>query len=107
MRRRWRYAQRGPVQILAAAAGLGVAAIILLGLAWYFRSAIRHSPFAAFGLALSVGYVVLRVVSFHHIDQLLSFRLGGPKLLHYVELAAIMLIAVDALRLYRKTKASR
>ena len=48
------------------------------------------------GLVVLLVFVVIRAASFHHVDQLINFRLGGVRMNWVLELGAISLVAVGA-----------
>jgi hypothetical protein len=76
-----------------------VIAAAALGLHWAWRR-IRHRiaelwfPLAGFALLLS--FVVIRAASFHHVDQLLHFKMAGLKVNWILELGGIALVALGA-----------
>jgi hypothetical protein len=78
----------------------GVAASCLVSLGsslWLARRSLRHRWLALIGMALVMGFVVIRAASFHHVDVLLASRLGGLKWNWILELGGIFLVAVGAL----------
>jgi hypothetical protein len=50
------------------------------------------------GFVLLVVFVIVRAASFHHIDQLINFRLAGVRMNWVLELGALGLVAVGAIR---------
>lgn len=69
------------------------------GLHWSWRK-IRHRAahlwFPLSGFALLLSFVVIRAASFHHVDQLLRFKMAGLKLNWILELGGIALVALGA-----------
>lgn len=43
-----------------------------LALAWFLRSSLRRNALAVLGFAFVLGFVVIRSVGFHDVDQLIS-----------------------------------
>jgi cation transport ATPase len=58
----------------------------------------RHSELRlpVVGFVLLLAFVVIRAASFHHVDQLINFRLGGLKMNWLLEIGAIALVAYGA-----------
>ncbi len=65
----------------------------------------RHFVLAA-GLAFLLTFIVVRAVSFHHVDALLKSRVGGMKMNWILEITGIALVWVAALLDCRKPKRS-
>jgi hypothetical protein len=81
-----------------------IAAVFLLcggalaALLWASRRSIRRRWPAIVGILFILGFVVIRASSFHHVDVLLSARLGGLKWNWIFELGGIAILAAAALR---------
>ncbi|PSB02053.1 hypothetical protein C7B64_15150 [Merismopedia glauca CCAP 1448/3] len=56
---------------------------------------------AIVGLGLLGSFIVIRAVSFHHIDVLLGFVVGGVKLNAFLELGGISCITISTLKYLR------
>ena len=48
------------------------------------------------GFVVLLVFVVIRAASFHHVDQLINFRMGGVRMNWVLELGAISLVAMGA-----------
>ena len=95
------YEARRPVQrefiiLLLALTMLGGAA-----LTWVMRNALRRIWPALIGLVLVAGYVLVRAVSFHHMDALINTRLLDVRLNWAFELSGLALILWGARRMLR------
>jgi len=66
---------------------------------WIMNRLVRKYPdlrLALVGFVALLGFVVVRAASFHHIDQLINFRLAGVKMNWVLELGAIALVSLGA-----------
>jgi len=81
------------VLVVLVASAVGTA---LLG--WRFRSFWLRYPLLAGGLVLLLTFIVVRAISFHHVDLFLRFRVGGVKMNWFLELSGIAMIALAAMR---------
>jgi hypothetical protein len=88
-------------RIVQACFILLVSGAAAFGLRWAWRR-IRHRAahlwFPLAGFALLLSFIVIRAASFHHVDQLLRFRMAGLKLNWILELGGIALVALGARR---------
>ena len=67
-------------------------------LAWRFRSFwIRHFLLAA-GLAFLLTFIVVRAISFHHVDMMLKSNFAGVRVNWFLELTGIGLIWAAAVK---------
>lgn len=106
------YRQRREVQFqfIMALGLMAIAVFIGLGRLWYVNRQRRPSSRLALGLAvLGLGFlvcfIVVRAASFHHVDHLLRWQLGGLTMNGLLELLGIGLIATGAiLRLLNSQK---
>jgi hypothetical protein len=106
------YRQRREVQFqfIMALGLMAIAVFIGLGRLWYVNRQRRPSSRLALGLAvLGLGFLVcfilVRAASFHHVDHLLRWQLGGLTMNGFLELLGIGLIATGAiLRLLNSQK---
>lgn len=76
------------------AAGLAIGAL----LAWIARRLPRTTQVAAVGLVLLVVFVVIRGISFHHVDALLRSDIEGMRFNWVLELTPLIVISVSAWR---------
>ena len=90
------YEQRRIVQACFIAvmgvAGLVVAAIGL----WWTRQLSRASRLAFVGAVFLGAFIVIRAASFHHVDQMLGFRLAGLRLNVMLEIGGTLCVALAA-----------
>lgn len=84
------------------AASFLTVAIVVLRFRVFWR---RHIVLGA-GLAFLLTFIVVRAVSFHHVDALLRTRVAGMRMNWILELSGIGLVSVAALLDYRKPKRS-
>ncbi len=54
------------------------------------------------GIFFLLTFIVVRAISFHHVDQFLRFRLAGAKMNWVLELSGIFLVGMAAVREIRK-----
>ena len=54
------------------------------------------------GLVVLLAFVVVRAASFHHVDQLINFRMAGIRMNWVLELGAIALVAIGAAQARRR-----
>jgi hypothetical protein len=96
------YDQRRAVQA-DFIAGLGLATVaILVALAWLTRRAGIGVRIALIGVAVLGAFVMLRAISFHHVDAVLATRFAGTKLHLLVELGGIAVVGLGALIALRR-----
>lgn len=96
------YAERRIVQEIFI---VGVLVTVLIGLvigAIALRNRLRRNGLALVGLAILSGFVVIRAVSFHHVDQLIGMRQFGISTNFILENAGLVLIAINALTILRR-----
>lgn len=91
------YAQRRTFQkwfVLGVLAG----SLMTTGLLWWrFRSFWRRHFLLASGLAFLVTFIVVRAISFHHVDLILKMTVSGVRMNWFLELGGIALIWIAAL----------
>jgi hypothetical protein len=85
------------VMCLVGLAGLGIAF-------WLTRRAFPGSRLALLGMLFLGCFVLIRAASFHHVDQLIAFRLAGLKMNWILELGSILIVAVAATRSVRDSQ---
>ena len=90
--------QRGAIKALA----LG-ALLLALGTAWLLRASLRRNILAVLGLALVLGFVVIRAVGFHDVDKLISTEVMSIRVNWILELSGLVLILLSALPRLRRT----
>jgi MFS family permease len=90
------YAYRRTVQawFVAALATVSLAALVAAG--WALRREWRRRRLALIGLAILVGFVLVRAASFHHLGAALDWELEGPAFQTVPELLGIACIAISA-----------
>lgn len=90
------YAQRRIVQFWFAFFASG-GAVLTLCVCWSRLRQFRQEQWLLFAaIVVLTVFIIARLVSFHHVDQLLGIRIGKAKLAHALELAAIVLFLVAA-----------
>jgi hypothetical protein len=91
------YGQRRIVQAgFILVAGL----LALIGLIWCamkFKPVMHNCWLALVGLAFLMGFVMIRAMSFHHMDALIDTRISGLRLNGILELGGILAITANAL----------
>ncbi len=91
----WYDARRGVqaafILALAAAAGLGGAAVL-----WLMRHSLRRLWLVLTGLGLLVLFVLMRASSFHHMDVFIDTTLMGLRMNWIIEMGALGLIIAGA-----------
>jgi hypothetical protein len=65
---------------------------------WRFRDFIKGHKLLAFGLLFTLTFIVVRAISFHHVDVFFKTKVAGLKMNWILELGGIAMIAVAALR---------
>lgn len=74
-----------------------VALLLALGTAWLLRASLRRNILAVLGLAMVLGFVVIRAVGFHDVDKLISTELMSIRINWILELSGLVLILLSAL----------
>jgi hypothetical protein len=78
--------------------GLALAAVTLaVFTAWFLRHSLRRNGLAVLGFAFLLGFVVIRAVGFHDVDQLIATRLHSVRLNWVFELSGLVLILSNVL----------
>jgi hypothetical protein len=90
------YEQRRKFQRLFVFAVLGLAAAGAGWVAWHYRAFCAGNRVLVAGLFFLLTFIVVRAISFHHVDKFLGTRLAGIKVNWMLELTGIGLIAVAA-----------
>lgn len=92
------YEDRRKVQkgfVLAVLAGAGLFGCWFV---WRFRDFLVGNKLLAAGLFLLLTFIVVRAISFHHVDVFLKASIAGIKMNWLLELGGISLVAVAAFR---------
>lgn len=84
--------QRGFIRTLALAAVL-----LAFSVAWFLRASLRRNILAVLGFAFVLGFVVIRAVGFHDVDELISAEVMTVRVNWLLELSGLMLILLAAL----------
>jgi hypothetical protein len=89
--------------VLAVLAGAG-----LLGgwFVWRFRDFLARRKLLAAGLFLLLTFIVVRAISFHHVDVFLKRGVAGVRMNWLLELGGISLVIVAAWREWTATRAA-
>lgn len=95
------YGDRRAVQAEFIAGLLALVVVCLLAGLWLQRRHLRRNGLAMIGLAILAGFVMIRAVGFHHIDQMLGIRTFGLSANYLLENAGLLLIAINAVTLLR------
>ena len=83
---------------------LGVSSVLSLVMAVRYRDFWRKHFLLAVGLAFLITFIVVRAVSFHHVEVFLSGKIGGVKMNWFLELTGIALIWLAAFMDYGSPK---
>jgi hypothetical protein len=65
---------------------------------WRYHEFLQRHRLLAVGVLLLATYILLRAISFHHLDTFLALDLGGLKLGWVLELGGIFLVIAAAVR---------
>ena len=91
------YSKRRGVQkwfVIGVIAGAGV---FSCWFAWRFRNFLKGHKLLAVGLLFLLTFIVVRAISFHHVDVFLKTSFAGLKMNWILELTGIILIAAAAI----------
>lgn len=91
------YAERRQAQALFIAGLLAVCLALAATVAFMLRNTLRRQAPALAGAALLMSFVMARAVGFHHVDALISTRVGGWRVNWLLEIGGIALVAAGAL----------
>ncbi len=86
------YEKRRAVQKIFVLAVLGSSAVLAAFMAWRFRSFWKRHFLLAAGLAFLLTFIVVRAISFHHVDLFLKTEVSGVRMNWFLELGGIALI---------------
>jgi hypothetical protein len=104
LRQGW-YEDRRAYQALFIAFVLLAGMAVMAGLVRLTRGNFRQLRLALLGLAFLGCFIVVRAASFHNVDQMLGFRIGGAKVNWILELGGTAAVALSALRNLRRPAA--
>ncbi|MER5173851.1 isopropylmalate isomerase [Thioclava kandeliae] len=96
------YNQRRTIQVEAIYGIIAAAVALGLALGIYFRRIWSQIWLALLGLAVLIGFIAIRALSFHHMDQLITSHIAGLRLNGVFELTGIGLIGLNALWVIRR-----
>jgi hypothetical protein len=98
------YAVRREVQLDFVLA-LAAASVAAGGLAlWLLRGTLRRTGLALAGLVWVGGFVLVRAVGFHHVDELIGLRVAEMRLNWALELGGIALFTMGAVAARRAAR---
>lgn len=84
---------------------LGAAtAACLVAAAFTLRGTLRYTALPLLGVVFVMGFVLVRAVSLHHVDRLLSFTVATERLRWLLELPGPLIVAVSALWLLARSR---
>jgi hypothetical protein len=92
------YEERKLVQLAFIGAFALSAVLFVAVLAWLLRPIVRSNRIAFLGLCLTLAFVLVRAVGFHHMDALIGVRLLGLRMNWILELSGIALVGTGAVR---------
>ena len=91
------YRERRAVQLFLIMGGLVIVSAFLLSFVLYFRRILTTSYLACLGVTCSLIFVVLRAVSFHHVDQFFKIQFYDVKIHAIIETVGIILVLVNGM----------
>jgi hypothetical protein len=92
------YRERRNVQIFFVMAVVAVAFSAFMLVLWKLRMSFREYFFPLLGLIFLLSFIIIRAVSFHHVDRFIRLRITGVKLSYFLELGGIGIILIASLR---------
>ena len=69
-----------------------------------FRDFWKKSPLLGAGLAFLLTFIVVRAISFHHVDVFLKHAVAGVRMNWFLELTGIAMVSLAALLDYRNAR---
>lgn len=99
------YEERGVFQRLFVFGALGLSGVFAFWFTWRYRSFWRSHTLLVSGLFLLLTFIVVRAISFHHVDEFIKVRVAGVRMNWLLELSGILLVmlaAVSELRAERR-----
>ncbi len=101
------YAERRGVQLRFIALVVAVGLVVTIVAFWLMRRHLGQVWLALVGLAALLTFVAIRAAGFHHIDRLIGHEVMGVRMNWILELGGIVLIALNALALLRRSRHGR
>lgn len=92
------YEQRRAVQELFVLGVIFSSAGLSGWIIWRYRTFCRQHKLLFAGLSLLLTFIVVRAISFHHVEEMLDSRVLGLKMNWALELSAIFLVGLAARR---------
>jgi len=86
------YERRRAIQKIFVLVVMGSSALLTVSMAWKFRSFWKRHFLLAAGLAFLLTFIVVRAISFHHVDLFLKSEVSGVRMNWFLELGGIALI---------------
>jgi hypothetical protein len=96
------YAERRGVQKAFILLVVGGAAAFGAWFMWRFQEFWRHHKLLLAGLLFLLTFIVVRAISFHHVDEFLGSELVGVRMNWALELTGIGLVCLAAIREWRR-----
>ena len=101
------YGERRQYQKWFVLGALSLSAAFAVWFTWRYRCFWRSHTLLVAGLFLLLTFIVVRAISFHHVDQFLGARLGGVRMDWVLELTGILLVGLAAKRELWKAQQGR
>jgi hypothetical protein len=95
------YEDRREFQKWFVIGALGLSGVTALFTIVVFHKFWRYHFLLACGLAFMLTFIVVRAISFHHVDVFLGSRVAGAKMNWVLELTGIALVMIAAIRDWR------
>ncbi len=86
------YEKRRAIQKVFVLGVLGVSGVLTIFMTWRFWSFWKKHFLLAAGLAFLLTFIVVRAISFHHVDVFLKSEVSGVRMNWFLELGGIALI---------------
>lgn len=97
------YETRRSVQLAFVAAVAAVTVAMIALVTWMLRGGGRQQWLTLIGITMILGFVLIRASSFHYIDWLIGYRLGGFRMNWIIELGAIGVFGAAAINQIRQS----
>ena len=99
------YRDRRAFQLVFVSVALVGGLATMFAMLFIYLRVIRQHLLAILGVCLLIVFILLRMSSFHHLDELFRVRLAGIKIYWVIEWAGIGLIVWNAKRLRKRLRA--
>jgi hypothetical protein len=106
-RRQGWYEARRSFQLVFVALFAATTLLMSVGLLYLTRNASVAARVAVFGMVVLLGFILIRGVSFHHVDEFLRSRLFELRANWIFEIGGILLILVSAVTRGRSARGAR